>query len=816
MRSDGLSEIANTFLSISLLAVMVLPTPNVRALPAAGGEAAPHQGEVLLEGEAPHDGMFSGRWSSGVKQMFGTAFEAYDSANKYSANSSTFPISKVWFTGAQGILSEIFWPTIDTPQVRDLQFLVTDGQGFFQEERRSPKVEIHWIKDGVPEFVSTSGDQDNRYTIEKTIFSDPSSDALLVKVKIKSNVDGLHFYVLHNPAVSNSPMGDYGFVRSGAENDQGLFAYQGQEAQALKVTVPFKAASAAFSGPYDGYQDLQKNRHLTHEFRMANNGEVVLTGELEIPAHKGEYSFVMALGFGTTTAAAGAVADLAMSHVDEAEKLFQAQWESYQASVEDLSSVSLDGGKTFRASVAVLKSMEDKTYEGAFVAAPVVPWGEHTPDNTGGPQSDVYRELYKDRPRQNLTGGYHLVWPRDLYMMATTMMAIGDFDSARAALNRLQAVQYGPQDGTYPFWGHRRIPKNGTWPQNFWTSGEAWWTGLQVDEVAMPVVLGYRLWVAKKIELSHYWDMLSRASDMLEAYGPWTNQDRWEESFGASPSTIASEIAALWSAAKMAEAMGDSERARRYRAKADAWAAEPGNNVDAWTFTTTGTQGNGRYFERLDGSANFDQVWNPNDDTEYYLANNGGRHREKDVLDGGFLELVRFGIKSALDVNVVDTMPEYDQTLRVDVPYYGPGFRRYLYDRYNYDDFSGQQTAGMLWPLLTGERGHFELAKAIEIRQSPMQINAAVNPYLQAIEKFATDTHMIPEQVWDYGPLAGRPTGAATPLGWAHGEYIKLLRSKRDRAIFDDIAAVKERADLLTPLSWPEIRDLTQSESVDE
>lgn len=190
------------------------------------------------------------------------------------------------------------------------------------------------------------------------------------------------------------------------------------------------------------------------------------------------------------------------------------------------------------------------------------------------------------------------------------------------------------------------------------------------------------------------------------------------------------------------------------------------------------------------------------------MANNGGRYREKDVIDGGFLELVRFGVKSALDPDIAETLPEYDSTIRVDVPSYGPGFRRYTYDRYNYDDVTGGQTGGMLWPLLTGERAHFELAKAVEQGHSPMKIHSEVNPFIQAIEKFATPTLMIPEQVWDFGPRAGKPTGAATPLGWSHGEYIKILRSKRDRKVFDDIKIVKERRDLLTPRVGKKLKNL--------
>jgi glucoamylase len=245
----------------------------------------------------------------------------------------------------------------------------------------------------------------------------------------------------------------------------------------------------------------------------------------------------------------------------------------------------------------------------------------------------------------------------------------------------------------------------------------------------------------------------------------------------------------------MAAASGDGARASLYRQTADAWAAKPGDNVETWLFTTNGGLGNGRYFIRIGGAASFDETWNPNGELEFGLANGAGRWREKDLTDGGFLELVRFGVKPALDPAILETLPEYDSTIRVDIPGIGPGFRRYFHDRYGYEDATGVQTDGMLWPLLTGERGHYELQRAIESAGSPGQaqvsrkqrvaIDAAVAPYVATMERMATSTFMLPEQVWDFGARAGGPTGSATPLGWSHGEYLKLLRSRADGAVFD-------------------------------
>ncbi len=180
-----------------------------------------------------------------------------------------------------------------------------------------------------------------------------------------------------------------------------------------------------------------------------------------------------------------------------------------------------------------------------------------------------------------------------------------------------------------------------------------------------------------------------------------------------------------------------------------------------------------------------------------HLANDAGSWREKDITDGGFLELVRFGVRPALDPAIVASLSVLDATIGTDLPGIGPGWKRYLHDRYNYADDSGAQTDGMIWPFFTGERGHYELQRALESGQGAEQASAAVLPYVLAMEKMATATWMLPEQVWDSGPGVGQATGSATPLGWTHGEYIKLLRSRRDGAVFDRLKTVVDRAQAL-------------------
>lgn len=742
--------------------------------------------DLIPQGESPADPSRSGTWASSNKQFFGTAYESYDDQLKYSDRSPSAPLSKTWFTGAQGVLTEVFWPTLDNPQTRDTQFLVTDGKSFFFEERKDSVTTVKWIQTGVPGFHIVNRDKQNRFEIERWVVSDPDRQVVLQKIRIKRFQAGLRFYLHHNPAAGNSPMGDTAWASVGKAPGAGMMAWQGGEAQALVSTVRWRQISAGFENTAsDGFIDLQ-DFAFDSNFEWAKKGNVVLTGWLDVPEQAGETELTLALGFGTSIESAYAEAAASLqSGFTPTKDRFASQWLDYQAKIANLEKQASDGGVLFRASVALMKAMEDKSYAGAFVASPVIPWGEYTLDSHGGPDSG--------EPKQKMMGGYHLVWPRDLYHMATSFLAVGDTASATTSLNYLREVQLRAHHGVWKF-GKRERSRDGSFFQNTWLDGTQHWPGVQQDEVGMPIILAYRLWKAGQIELSQYWSMISRAGDFIVDFGPWTNQERWEDAFGVAPHAVAVQIAALWTGAEMARAVGDNQRAIRFQMVGDEWHAKPGNNVEAWTYTTTGGLGNGKYYVRIEAAARYDQKIDPNDNEKYELANGGGLVLEKNVTDGGFLELVRFGVRAANDTYVRESIGEYDSTIRRELPGFGPGFFRYLGDRYGYDEADGTQTAGMIWPIFTGERGHYELARAEEEKKTYGERQATIDPYIVATEAFATPSLMLPEQVWDKGPRMGRPTGAATPLGWAHGEYVKLLRSRLDGKAFDRLPSVMDRA----------------------
>jgi glucoamylase len=703
-------------------------------------------------------------WSAGNKQIFGTSYETYDSSLQYSDRSSTAPISRVWFTGAQGVLTELYWPTLDTAQIRDSQFLITDGEGFFVEERRDLKSHAEWLEIGVPAYRVVNTDRMNRFQIEKIFFTDPNRDVVIQKVRITKNVPGLKFYILHNPSASNTPFGDFGRV-----TQDGLFAWQGRHAQALLTTIPMRKTVAGFFGQSnDGFQDIKNNYRLDSVSTEVADGNVVLTAELNTSPNTGVEEFAIGIGFATHIHdAEQLVRDSFRAGVDSLLEQYQSEWRQYQRQVTNLESAAMDSGHLFRASVALLKAMEDKTYAGAFVASPSVPWGNF--------EEDPFGTYIDDRTLDtNMVCGYHCVWPRDLFHMATGMMAIGDLQTATASLNYLRNLQFNDGDGDWHL-GNKRRSKNGSFPQNVWVNGDIHWGGLQLDQVAFPIILAKRLIDSRVISAESYWNMIERAADFICEIGPWTQQDRWEEASGISPSTIAAEIAALKDAAQIAEFMGAPEKARKYRMVVEQWTNES-QGLESWTFTHNGLYGDGQYFLRIVGSNSISDPWNPNDDSWITIANNGGRWLQKQILDGGFLELARLGVRDPNDKYILKTLEKYDPLLGVEIPDKGRSYYRYSKDRYNKSDVTGEWTAGMLWPMLTGERGYFEFLR----RPISAKDKRSANHFIESMEKFANGSYMLPEQVWDSGPAAGLPTGSATPLGWAHAEYIRLLRVAND------------------------------------
>jgi glucoamylase len=353
------------------------------------------------------------------------------------------------------------------------------------------------------------------------------------------------------------------------------------------------------------------------------------------------------------------------------------------------------------------------------------------------------------------------------------------------------------------------------------------WVGVQLDQTAMPIMLGWklqRLGLLSEADLTAaYRGMLKPAADFLVDGGkvdidwnhativpPFTQQERWEEQPGHSPSTTAAVIAGLTAAADIADRAGAPDSAARYRKAADDYSAK----LEARTFTTAGGLGDGRYYLRIDADGD------PNNHGTIESRNGQPTVREDQVVDAGFLELVRYGVRRADDPHVLATLPELDDTgrepasrVRYDFGQNGalPGWRRYGWDGYGEDAGGGANYGaggemhagqrGRVWPIFTGERGHYELALAsLNGAPAPDAIARIRARYVTAMERFANEGLMLPEQVWDgvgaataHGYVPGEGTDSATPLAWSHAEYVKLLRSLSDGAVWDSYAPVKDR-----------------------
>ncbi len=682
------------------------------------------------------------RWTRSNKEGVGTAYSTS---------------SRVWFTLSHGIVNEVYYPTIDHPQMRDLQLLITDGESFCHEERRHLRHTTEVFGRDSFGWRITSEDPEGRYRIEKQIIGDPHESAVLIHVRLEADDDWrerLKLYLLCSPQMEGK-----GASNSAARYDAGgkeiLLAWEGDLHLALGTTVDFARASVGYVGASDGWQDLMDNYRMDWEFARAEEGNVAMMAELALGDAD---QFMIALTFGNSRhAAVTAVRQVLTIPWEESRQRFVEQWRRVCCHLRDLDAASTDGGALYRISHKLLVAHEDKTYDGALIASASIPWGEA-------------------RSGEDI-GGYHFVWTRDMVNSATALLACGDVVTARRALIYLACSQR----------------TDGGFPQNFWLDGTPHWSAIQLDEVAFPIILAWRIWQEDGLSNFDPWPMILRAARFLIVHGPATNQERWEESSGYSPSTFAAVISGLVCAAEFAEARGEVGAAAFLREHADFLES----HLEQWTVTTEGTliPGIPRHYIRITPSEPGDP--RPNEDPNSGLLTIPNRHPDeqsrfpaKNIVDAGFLELVRYGIRPADDALIRDSLEVVDRVLKVVTPA-GPVWRRYNHDGYGQRSDGGPFEGwgwGRAWPLLTGERGHYELAAGNDPR-----------PFITALEHFAATGGMLPEQVWDREDIPkrsmyfGKPAGSAMPLCWAHAEYISLLRSTSDGELYPRIAPVAER-----------------------
>jgi glucoamylase len=683
------------------------------------------------------------RWTRSSKDGLGTAYNT---------------ASRVWFALSHGILNEVYFPTVDSPQIRDLEYLITDGETFFHEEKRDLNPQLEYLGEHVLGYRLTNSDPEKRYRIVKEVISDPHLPCVLIRTRLEGDeafLKKLRVFVLLAPHLEGRGGGNSARRIEVAGQDV-LVAARGLAHLALGATVPFARSSCGFVGASDGWTDIRRNLRMSWEFGSATDGNVAVTAELDLSKTR---EFTLGLGFGFRHHGATSVLlqSLGVPFQEHKEKFLE-QWRRACTGTISLREASGDDGQLYRVSHSLLLAHEDKTYPGAMVASMSIPWGEVLGDEDG-------------------LGGYHLVWTRDMCSSATALLASGNSQTPLKSLIYLAAAQL-PDGGFY---------------QNFWIDGLPFWRGVQLDEVAFPIMLAWRLEELGGLKDFDPYPMVLKAAGYLVRESPLTPQERWEESSGYSPSTLAACIAALVCAAELARRRGDDHTAGLLLDHADFLES----HVERWTTTSRGTllPGTPRHYIRILPIDPSDRRPAEDPDAATLAVKNvePGRPSEfpaRDVVDAGFLELVRYGIRKAGTALMEDSLRVVDAVLKAETPS-GPCWRRYNHDGYGQRPDGGAFQGwgqGRPWPLLAGERGHYELAAGRDAR-----------PHLEAMEGFASGGGMLPEQIWDADDIPkkdmfrGKPTGSAMPLMWAHAEYIKLLRSVHDGAVFDVIPGVADR-----------------------
>ena len=659
----------------------------------------------------------------------------------------TLGMSRLWFTIGGGIVNEVYYPRADIPQIRDLGFLVADGRGFWVEVKRLWQHTVEMLAPGAPAVRVVH--RHERFELELKIVPCVERDALLIDVVLTGGED-LRPYALLAPHLGGSGLGNHAEVAD-HRGRRVLSAQQGPYALALAAICDgqrdaFGRASAGYVGASDGWQDFSRNGAMTWEYASAGPGNVALMGELPRAS-------LLALAFGSSRESAATLALTALFEPFERTRdRHIAGWTAWNstsaAPPEYLGGLPAVCVEQFHISKMVLRTHQDKTFPGAMVASLSIPWGNTKEEREG----------------------YHLVWPRDLVECAGALLAVGAVREAANTLRYLRATQLA----------------DGHWNQNQWLGGKPYWTGEQLDETALPVLLAALLAGCDSHERTEVSDMVGRALSYIVCHGPASDQDRWEESAGLNTFTLTACIAALVSGAQYLAADARElalDFADFWNSRLEQWIAVRDTPL-ARRFGIPG------YYVRVAPT----QVIGDRGAVDRVLTIKN--HEFDPGLPAAcqfgvdFLQLVRFGLRRWDDPLIAASILLADAFLKVDTPC-GPCWRRYFGDGYGeHDDGRAYDGTGRgrPWPLLTGERGHYEIARG----KDPL-------PFLEAMARMASPGGMLPEQVWDAAPIpkrglsAGRPTGSAMPLAWTHAEYLKLVASRALGRPFDRPEAVWQR-----------------------
>jgi glucoamylase len=730
--------------------------------------------------------------TAGAAAIGGPGASSYfDLARKDCLGTAENTTSKVWYTVADGVLSDVYEPTVDNTNVGTLQYAVTDGSTFTDLQTRDMTYTVQSDDSGMACTI-TSTDAKHGFQLKTTYITDPARDTVLMSTRLSAtpgsstDIHKLQVFARLDAHVN----GDGGGGTQNAGGNTGVVDPTTGIPVVYSTNTTTQAANRTYAVPTymaltstsagqssvgyagtasDGLTQLDASHALTPT-TSAPDGHIVATEDVT-PAH-GE-DFTLALGFGRTQAQAEQTATESLQQpFQSVQRAYTDTWSAYDrslnrppAKVPGQAKQTIE--KTYYLDANVLKASEDKTFSGAVVASLASPWGQAV--NAG---DDVNGEpVYY--------GSYREIFARDSYEAFTGFLADGDLATARAQAEFLLDDQQLP---------------TGEIPRNSLLNGKAApdTGGDQLDETADPILMAYLAGLGGDDAL--WTEHIKPAADFLVAHGPSYGVERWEEQSGYSPSTIAAEIAGLTAAAAIATQHGDKADAAVYQATADDFQ----RNVQNWTVTSTGPDSTSPYFLRLS------KTGDPNAAISYSLSNGGPTVAQDTVIDGGFQELVRLGELSPGDPAFTNSLSVLDDTISVDTPS-GTGYYRYGTDAADgsadgYGDCStvDSQTScttdgepwpttdtgtGHLWPVLSGERGESAIAE-----DDPSEASSMLSFMIDS----ASGEGLVPEQVWEdpdlpaspYGTdpttasigfTDGQAAGSASPLTWAQAQELRLI-----------------------------------------
>jgi glucan 1,4-alpha-glucosidase len=723
-----------------------------------------------------------------------------DVARKDCLGTARNDTSKVWFTVAGGVLSDVFSPNLESTNLHTAQYIVTDGSTFADMQQRDMTYSLRSLDRSGMVCRVTSIDAGHGFKLVSDYITDPARSSVLARTVLqpltrRDSVRGLQVYVRYDATINNT--GGGGATNQGANDatvDPGTTALVSADTQqasgpfaarvvgALVANRPFGAESSGFVGTAsDGLTQLDVHHRLVNQYRSALDGNAVQTALVNVRPGR---PFTLALGFGPTAQAA-----IATAHTSASESFgrnlqsYVDGWRAYdrglQAPPQGAGAGASSAQRRYWLSANVLKLAEDKTYLGAFVASPTDPWGQAVPATTTHP-GWTYREVFA----------------RDAYETFTGLLADGDRTSARQMVSFLFDRAQQP-DGSFP---RDSLLNGAVAPDTFGLS--------EIDEVAYPLLMAWAGGFAGQTAM--YRDHIRPAADYIVGHGPSTGAERWEEHPGYSPSTIAAEIAGLVAAAHLAQAAGDKARAQLYLATADDYQ----RNIKTWTVTTRGPYAP-RYFIRLSPTGN------PNAAETYDLGNGSfAKVDQRRVIDAGFLELSRLGELPARDVDIRRSLRVVDSVLESQTSS-GPGWHRYGIQAHGATDgygdcyqpdptncsptgapwFGPGKGSGHLWPLLDGERAEHALQSGA---------GGAASGLTGDLARMSWGIGLLPEQVWEdpnvpasaYGAdprtasigfINGEAAGSANPLIWAQAQYVRLVRDLQTGTLLDQPGITRAR-----------------------